>query len=80
MKSNSVKDLVKQDHETLSELFQNEKHDFLDLHISEIINSNDSNRMYGVLILFKEYRNDKMFKSCLETIETKLKNNGFDIR
>ena len=62
------------------EYFTNKNYEMLDTRISEIISSKDLNRMYGVLILFKDYKKDLMFKSALQTIEGKLKGNGFDLR
>ena len=62
------------------EYFTNKNYEMLDVRISEIISSKDLNRMYGVLILFKDYKKDLMFKSALQTIEGKLKGNGFDLR
>jgi len=73
-------DLLKYDHDIMVEYFTNKHYEMLDTRISEIITSNDFNRMYGVLMLFKVHKNDKMFKGCLETIECKLRHNGFNIR
>lgn len=76
----NIKDIIKEDHTNMVEYVNSSNWEILDYYISDIISSNDPNRMYGVLVLFKQFKDDIMFKDCLETISKKLENEGFSIR
>ena len=66
--SKTTVETLKKDHEIMRFYFEGGKLEYLDYYISDIIKSNDLNRMRGVLTLFKQFRNETWFKETADLI------------
>ena len=62
------------DADLLEFYYDNENWDLLDSYLSEIIKSDDVNRMRFVLVIFKSFRKDPIFKDVLSKIVNRIEN------
>lgn len=68
-RSREVLDQLHEDWGLLELYFKQENWDLLDSKLQEIIESRNFNRLRGVLVLFKAFKEDPRFKHVLEKIK-----------